>query len=213
MTAAQRIVTTDPIDPQDSVRADFYGLLGHLFYAAPDAGLLRALADSGELDAEASGAGLPVAWNVLRRASGEATAEAVRAEYDDTFIGVGKPRVMLYASYYLAGFLNEKPLAELRDDLAALGLARSGEAKEPEDHLSGLVDVMRQLILDERSAQAEREAAQQRFFFRYIEPCYGRLCDAIEDSTEVVFYRSVAGFARAFLDVEKEFFTIGQLSS
>lgn len=212
MAAAQKMAPAHPVDPQDRARADFYGLLGHLFYAAPDAGMLMALAGSGELDAEASGAGLPAAWNALRRAAGETTAEAASGEYEDTFIGVGRPMVMLYASYYIAGFLNERPLAELRDDLAALGLARSGEASEPEDHLSGLIDVMRQLILDESRAQAEREAAQQHFFSRYIEPCYGRLCAAIEDSTGAVFYRSVAGFARAFLDVEKEFFTIGQLS-
>lgn len=212
MAATQKIVPTHLVDPQDRVRADYYRLLGHLFYAPPDAGLLRALAESGELDAETPDARLSEAWNALRRAAGATTAEVVRAEYDETFIGVGKPAVMLYASYYLSGFLNEKPLAELRGHLAGLGLARRGAAEEPEDHFSGLADVMRQLILDECRPAAERDAAQEQFFSRYIAPCYGRLCDAVEGVAGEAFYRSLASFARAFLDVEKTFFSIGQLS-
>lgn len=209
MTTALRTTQTYPVDSQDRARADFYGLLASLFYAAPDAGLLEALAGSGELDAEASGAEFPAAWRALRRAAAEANAEAVRTEYDETFIGIGKPEVMLYASYFLSGFLNEKPLVELRSDLAALGFARNREAKEPEDHLSGLLDVMRQLILDEDSAPADRDAALQPFFFRHIEPWYGKLCDDLEAAPGADFYRSAAGFLRAFLDIESEFFRIG----
>lgn len=209
MTAARKIAPIHPVDPQDVARADFYGLLGRLYYAAPDTGLLEALAGSGELSAEAAGAGLPAAWKGMRRAAADATPEAVRAEYDGTFIGVGKPEVMLYGSFYLAGFLNEKPLAELRSNLAALGFARQGGANEPEDHISGLADVMRQLILDEDSAPADRDAAQQHFFVRHLEPWYGDLCDAIEAAPGTDFYRSVAGFTRAFLDLESEFFRIG----
>lgn len=209
MTVARKIAPTHPVDPQDVARADFYGLLGRLYYSAPDAGLLEALAGSGELNAEAAGAGLPAAWNGMRLAATDAAPEAVRAEYDEIFIGVGKPEVMLYGSFYLAGFLNEKPLAELRNDLAALGFARQSGANEPEDHISGLADVMRQLILDEDSAPADRDAAQQQFFARHLEPWYGKLCDAIEAAPGTNFYRSVAGFTRAFLDLESEFFRMG----
>lgn len=209
MTAALKMAPIHPVDPQDVARAGFYGVLGRLFYAAPDAGLLEALAGSGELNAEAAGAGLPAAWSAMRRAAHDATAEAVRTEYDETFIGVGKPDVMLYGSFYLAGFLNEKPLAELRDDLAALGFARQSGANEPEDHISGVADVMRQLILDEGSVPADRDAAQRHFFSRHLEPWYGDLCDAIEAAPGANFYRSVAGFTRAFLDLEREFFRIG----
>jgi len=212
MVATLKSAPAYPVDPQDRMRADHYGLLGHLFYAPPDVDLLRALAESVALDAEAPEARFFEAWNALRRAAGATTAEAVRAEYDETFIGVGKPAVMLYASYYLSGFMNDKPLVELRDQLAGLGLARRGAAEEPEDHFSGLADVMRQLILDECRPAAGRDAAQEQFFSRFIAPCYGRLCDAVDGVAEAAFYRSLAGFARAFLDVEKTYFRIGQLS-
>lgn len=211
MAAVREIDRVFSIHPQDRVRADFYGLLARLFYAAPDAGLLDALAGSGELEAEAEAAGadLPSAWNALRSAAAATRAEDVRVEYDDTFIGVGKPEVMVYGSYYLTGFLNERTLAELRGDLVALGFARSGAAGEPEDHIAGLADVMRQLILAEAAAPSDRDAAQAQFFGRHIQPWYGSLCDAIEAAPEAGFYRSVAGFARAFLDMESEYFRIG----
>lgn len=209
MAASQNTAPTFPVDPQDRIRADYYGLLGHLFYAPPDAGLLGALAQTGQLVA---GAPLSDAWNALRRAAGATTAEAIRTEYDEAFLGVGKPAVMLYASYYLSGFLNEKPLAELRGHLAALGLVRRAAAGEPEDHFAGLADVMRQLILDESRPAGERDAAQEQFFSRFIAPCYGRLCDAVDGVAGAAFYHSLGGFARAFLDVEKTFFSIEQPS-
>lgn len=209
MVAIQKTVPTYPVDPQDRIRADYYGLLGHLFFAPPDAGLLGALAQSGELD---GGTPLSDAWNALRHAARASTAEAVRVEYDEAFLGVGKPAVMLYASFYLSGFLNEKPLAELRSQLTELGLARRAALGEPEDHFAGLADVMRQLILDECRTADWRDAAQAQFFSRFIEPCYGRLCDAVDGVAGATFYRSLGGFARAFLDVEKTFFSIEQPS-
>lgn len=208
MTSAQLLAPNHPVDPQDETRADFYGLLARLFYAAPDAALLEALADSPELEAEAERARLPTAWRALCRAAREASPEAVRAEYEQTFIGVGKAEVMLYGSFYLAGFLNEKPLAELRGDLAALGFARHGDASEPEDHIAGLADVMRQLILDQDKSSADRDAAQRAFFARHLEPWYGALCHAVEAAPGTDFYRNVAGFTRAFLELEQEFFRI-----
>lgn len=209
MTVAQMLAPAHPVDPQDEARADFYGLMARLFYAAPDATLLKALAGSDELDAEGTDSALPAAWSAMRRAAGEATPEAAGAEYEQTFIGVGKAEVMLYASFYLSGFLHEKPLAELRSDLAVLGFARNSGASEPEDHVAGLADVMRQLILDQGSAPEERDAAQRQFFARHLQPWYGSLCDAIEASPGTDFYRSVAGFTRAFLELESEFFRIG----
>lgn len=209
MALAQKATPIYPVDLQDRVRAGFYALISRVFYAPPDAGVLDALAASSELVAEAAGAELPPVWGELRRAAAEATPEDVRAEYDGVFIGVGKPDVMLYASYHLTGFLNEKPLAELRSDLAALGFVRHAGASEPEDHISALADVMRHLVLDENNAPADRDAAQQHFFSRHIAPWYGDLCDAIEAAPGAGFYRSVGRMARAFLDLEKASFQIG----
>lgn len=209
MPTAEVLAPTHPVDPQDETRAGFYGLLARLFYAPPDAELLTALAGSPELEAEGTGSRLPAAWRALCQAAREASPEAVRVEYEQTFIGVGKAEVMLYGSFYLAGFLNEKPLAELRGELASLGFARNRGASEPEDHIAGLADVMRQIILDEDTPPASRDAAQQRFFARHLEPWYGKLCGAIEAVPGAVFYGNVAGFARAFFELESEFFRIG----
>ncbi|MBZ0133772.1 MAG: molecular chaperone TorD family protein [Rhodocyclaceae bacterium] len=208
MTATKMLAPTHPVDPQDEARADFYGLMARLFYAAPDAALLEALAGSAELEAEAAGSVLPAAWGALCRAAREASPEAVRAEYEQTFIGIGKAEVLLYGSFYLTGFLNEKPLAVLRSDLAELGFARNNSVSEPEDHIAGLADIMRHLILDQDNAPAARDAAQQQFFARHIEPWYGSLFDAVDAAPGTDFYRTVAGLGRTFLDLEKEYFRI-----
>ncbi len=206
MGASGQAVAIHAVDPQDRARADFYALVARLFYGPPDAALLEALAGGGELAGEPGG--VPEAWSCLRRAAARAVPETLRGEYDDTFIGVGKPEVMLYGSYYMAGFLHEKPLAHLRSHLAAHRFARRAGADEPEDHIAGLADVMRQLIVDEACAPAERDAAQREFFTRYIEPWYGAFCAAVEAAPGTDFYRNAARFARAFLDVEKEAFRI-----
>ena len=162
MTLARTVSAVHPVEPQDRARADVYALIARLFYAAPDGALLDAISGSGDLDAAVAGAALPEAWGTLRRAAAEVSAEEASLEYDDTFIGVGKPEVMLFGSYYLSGFLHEKPLVRVRSDLAALGFARRAGVGEPEDHIAALADVMRQLILDETRAPTERDAAQQK---------------------------------------------------
>lgn len=205
MPAAFKGVTSDALDSQEEARADCYALLARLFYAAPDSGLLHELARGERLDAHAADAALPAAWDALRQAAAAAEPEAVRAEYDDTFIGVGRPEVLLYGSFYLAGFLNERPLVELRSDLAELGFTRTEEASEPEDHIAALADVMRQLILDGEDVVGGSAAVQCRFFTRHIATWYGRLCDGIEADANVDFYGRVAAFARAFLDIEREY--------
>ena len=44
-------------------------------------------------------------------------AERVEREYFDLFIGLGRGELLPYGSYYLTGFLHERPLARLREDL------------------------------------------------------------------------------------------------
>ena len=191
---------------QDQARADFYGLLARLFYAAPDAALLGLLANADPLTVPDAQAQLPAAWDALIRAAQTASFEHVSQEYDDTFIGVGRPPVLLYGSYYLAGALNEKPLAKLRGDLGLLGLARRDGVAEPEDHIAALSEVMRQVIVDPERASRSRDESARQFFVQHIEPWYARLCDAIDSANSADFYRSVACFTRAFFDLEREFF-------
>ncbi|MEW5890085.1 MAG: molecular chaperone TorD family protein [Pseudomonadota bacterium] len=198
----------DTLAPEDTARADFYAVIARLFAAPPDAGFLRALAQADELVAAHPDAALPRAWNDLCAAAAAMPAEAAQEEFDALFQGVGRPAVVPYASYYLAGFMMEKPLADLRSDLAALGLARAGGVSEPEDHIAALAEVMRHLIVHGASTADEREESQQRFFRRHLQPWYERFCQALEAAEGANFYRHAARFTGAFLDLENESFEI-----
>lgn len=181
--------------PEEQARANFYGLLARLFYGPPDASLLKALAMADELDAEDET--LAARWRELMAAAAATEAEAVRMEYDEAFIGTGRAPVTLYACAYSLRYSSETPLAALRADLAALGLARREQAGEPEDHIAALCDTMRHLVGERPLAE------QQRFFARWIKPNYDALCGAIEASARTSFYRHVARMAKAFFSLEQ----------
>jgi len=200
VSEAQPVKFVLSLPPEEVARANFYGLLARLFYAPPDAALLETLAGAGDIEAE--GGGIARAWQELCRAAGQADKEAVRDEYDSVFVGTGKSPVTLYACAYSIRHTSEAPLAELRGELAALGLARREDASEPEDHIAALCDAMRHLI----AGQKHDLATQSVFFRRWIEPAAGPLCDAIEAHPSLSFYKPVARFARAFLDIEQSAF-------
>lgn len=153
--------------PEDLARAAYYAVLARLFQAPPDDALLAALAAA---RGESSDVDLLRAWNELGAAAAAATSDSARREYEALFVAVGRPQVVLYASWYLTGFMMEKPLAALRDDLAALGLARHDELREPEDHFAALLEAMRHLIVDASRPDDERDALQQQFFLAHIDP-------------------------------------------
>jgi len=188
------------IPTEDLARAGYYAVLSRLFFAPPADSFLATLTAAGNV---AQHGELPVTWNALCAAAGEASAASAREEYDALFVAIGKPRVVLYASWHLTGFMMEKPLAKLRDDLAELGLARSADILEPEDHFAALMDVMRHLLLDAARADTQRLAVQQDFFNGHVSTWHESLCDAITAQPDARLYRRVAEFARAFLEVEK----------
>ncbi len=186
------------IEPEEAARANVYALLARLFYAPPDTALLAAMAAE---KIEEAGA-LAAAWRELTRAAASADIEALRDEYESVFIGTGKAPVTLYTSAYTIRFSNETPLAALRSELAALGLARRAEAAEPEDHIAGLCDSMRHLIAEQKLELAE----QKRFFNRWLGAAGDKLCDAITSHPNTAFYRLVARFAREFFSLEQSAF-------
>jgi TorA maturation chaperone TorD len=190
----------ETLPPEEVARANFYGLLARLFYAPPDAQLLEAIAGAGGIEAEDGG--IAAAWQGLAEAAALAELEAVREEYDNVFVGTGKAPVTLYACAYSIRYASEAPLAQLRAELAALGLARREDAAEPEDHIAALCDTMRYLIADQKGALAE----QARFFNRWIRPAIEPLCDAIERSPSLRFYIPVGQFAKAFFLLEQTAF-------
>lgn len=187
---------------EDAARAGFYALLSRLFYGPPDEALLKTLAQSEDIDAESPTSSLAPAWRALKEASAAADPAALRQEYDDLFVGTGKARITLYASFHLTKTGGEKVLVRLRDDLLGFGLARKSSASEPEDHVAALFDVMRFLILNGSGDDALHN--QEVFFNRYCRKPYGPLCDAITAENSSFYYRHVARFARTFLDVESD---------
>ena len=197
--------------PEDVARANCYAILARLFQAPPDADLLAALAGSVTINEDAGGntqAALPEAWHELGVEAGQATVDGANAEFSALFVAIGRPQVVLYASWYLTGFMMEKPLAALRDDLAALGLARQNEVREPEDHFAALMEAMRHLVGDVSRSEDQRLALQQNFFLAHIDPWSERLCDALDAAPQARLYRAVGNFMRIFLSLEKYFFQV-----
>lgn len=199
----EKIPQTSALD-EETARAEVYGVLAALFYAPPSAELMAQLRVA-VTEAPAAGGFLEEPWRQLVGAARELSDAQVADEYDALFGGVGKPDVMLFGSYYLSGFLNEKPLAQLRSDLAALGLSREEGVNETEDHFACVCEVMRYLIAGE-DVEVANLTQQQKFFSTHLQPWGMSLCDAIEQHPQARFYAALAGFVRAFLSVEAQGF-------
>lgn len=201
---AQAMAFSTPDDAEELARAEMYGVLSRLYVAAPGEALLRQFAVA-VTEAPAEGAFLQGPWEALVAAMRGTTAQAAADEYDALFQGIGKPEVFLYGSYYLAGFLNEKPLAALRSDLAGLGLARDESRGETEDHVAYVFEVMRYLIAGDDVAVCNLEQ-QRRFFRAHVQSWVEAMCDALVAHPRADIYRAVAELTRAFVQVEAQGF-------
>ena len=189
---------------EETARSELYGLLALVFYAPPTSELIADLR-AAATDAPAAGAFLEEPWRALVGAARELTDEAIQGEFNTLFGGMGKPEVYLYGSHFLSGFLNEKPLAKLRTDLASLGLARDDAMSETEDHVAYLCEVMRYLIASDDVAVANL-TRQREFFATHLQPWVNTLCDDLEAHPRARFYAAVAGLTRAFMAVEAQGF-------
>ncbi|MEK9721141.1 MAG: molecular chaperone TorD family protein, partial [Quisquiliibacterium sp.] len=130
--------TGAPLSPEEQARADWYALFATLFQTPPSAALLRQIASVSADPAT----GLGRAFAQFAEHCARADEDQVRQEFDIIFIGVGRPEVFLQASYYLTGFLHERPLAALRERLAELGLTRGENLSLTEDHCGVLCETM-----------------------------------------------------------------------
>jgi len=189
-----------PLSPEDRARAEFYAVLARLFADAPDAALLRAIAGAERMQ---SGTHLMKAWNRLVDASAAMDPAAAAQEYTDLFVGVGKSEVNLHGSHWLSGFMLEKPLVELRRDLAALGLGRRDAVLMLEDHLSALFETMRLLIAGHDERRPAPIATQRGFFERHIASWAFRCCTAIRESAIANYYSCVAEFTEEFMALDR----------
>ena len=193
-------------DSEELARAELYGLLARLWVAAPDEALLEQFRVA-VTQAPQEGAFLEAPWAALVAAMRASSVEAATQEYDALFLGVGKPEVFLYGSHYLTGFLNEKPVAVLRGDLAALGLVRDEQRGETEDHLAAICEVMRYLIAGDDVAVCNLEQ-QRRFFRAHLQPWGEKLCEAVQAHPRAKLYLALADFTQAFLQVETQGFDL-----
>ena len=195
--------TTSALD-EEVARAEIYGLLAQLWYAPPAPELVAALR-AAVTEAPAQGAFLEEPWRQVVGSARELPDGAIAGEYDALFGGVGKPEVYLFGSHYLSGFLNEKPLVKLRNDLDGPGLSRDETVPETEDHVACLFEVMRYLIAGE-DVEVANLTRQQAFFAAHVQPWLPAMCDAVVQHPKARFYAALAVLTRAFAEVESQGF-------
>jgi TorA maturation chaperone TorD len=189
---------------EETARAEVYGLLAALYYAAPSAELHENLRVA-VTEAPAAGALLESSWGELVAAARDRSLADIRLEYDALFGGIGKPEVYLFGSHYLSGFLNEKPLAALRNDIAALGLGRDETMPETEDHVAYVCEVMRYLIAGD-DVEVANLTRQREFFTRHLQTWVPAMCEVLMQHPKADFYRALAAFTQAFVSVEAQGF-------
>ena len=192
--------TTVPIDEVDAARAGEYALLSVLLVRAPDADMLARLA---QLRGDASPLGL--AHVALAEAAAATTVERAAREFFDLFIGVGRGELLPYGSYYLTGFLNERPLARLRGDLARLGIERVEGNHEPEDHAAILCEIMAGIAGGKFAAPA---GADRALFDQHLAPWIGRFFADLERADAADLYRRIGALGRLFITIESEAFAL-----
>jgi TorA maturation chaperone TorD len=192
--------TSGEIDEVDAARAQEYALLSALLARAPDAALLERL---GKLRGDASPLGL--AHVALAEAAQRCNAERVEREYFDLFIGLGRGELLPYGSYYLSGFLHERPLARLRADLSRLGIERTAGQAEPEDHAAILCEIMAGLASRRFPAAA---GADRELFERHLAPWIGRFFADLEQAEAADFYQRIGTLGRVFVEIETDAFAL-----
>lgn len=201
--ALSRTQASGAVAEEDAARARVYALLGALLGRPPGEELLQILrqleAEPGDGDGE-----MAAAWAMLRQAAQRAEASSLAEEYQELFIGVGRGELMPYGSWYLTGFLMEKPLAELRVDLRRLGFEVQEGVHEPEDHAAALCETMSML-----AASPEVPLDTQREFFgKHVGPWMPRFFGDLTTARSASFYRSVGLLGQRFLEVERTYLSM-----
>jgi TorA maturation chaperone TorD len=188
------------IDDVAVARAQEYALLSAILARAPDAQILDKLA---VLRGDPTPLG--VAHAALAEAASQTTVERVEREFFNLFIGIGRGELLPYGSYYIAGFLHERPLARLREDLSVLGIERAEDHYEPEDHAAILLEIMAGLVSGRFAAAA---GSDQRLFEKHLAPWIGRFFADLERAEAADFYRRVGTLGRVFVEIETQAFAL-----
>ena len=203
--AASFVALTLPLPAEEQARANLYGLLARLLLAPPDTSLLHDLAGADPLGCGEAANRLELAWDTLTLTARLLPPQHVVDEFNALFVSTAAPRISPHGSIYLAGFLHEKPLAELRADLARLGLGHRAGVRETEDHLGALCETMRQLIVRKLPI-----ADQQAFFDTHLASWSGACLAQLRRQEDAQFYARVADLADAFFAIERQAFEVAE---
>lgn len=191
---------TAELDEVEAARAQEYALLATLLARAPDAGLLQRVA---RLTGDATPLGL--AHAALAEAAAAHSPDQIAREYFELFIGVGRGELLPYGSYYLTGFLHERPLARLRADLRRLGVERTEGRSEPEDHAAILCEIMAGIAANKFPTAPEQ---QHEFFDKHLAPWIGQFFADLTAAKAADFYRSLGAVGRHFIEIEMQAFAL-----
>ena len=187
-----------PLADEQAYRAGAYHLLAALLRGVPEEGVLEQVTQLAAVQGQRDE--LAMAMSLLGLAARDIAPYRIDDEYHALFIGLGRGELIPYGSWYLTGFLMEKPLALLRDDLKALGFERTSATHEPEDHIAALCEVMAMLIGDNTTI-----ATQSEFFEAHLMSWVDRFFEDLSQAKSAVFYRAVGRFGRAFMDLERNY--------
>lgn len=188
------------VSTEDRLRADFYNFLGLLLAAPPDQMLLDQVAGLTGDDTD-----LGQSVQAMARVAKVTKPAAAEREFNALFIGLGRGELLPYASFYLTGFLNEKPLAQLRNDMASRGITRARNVFEPEDNIASLMEMMAGMIVGRFGAPASLDD-QRSFWNKHIGPWAVHFFTDLEAAENSVLYASVGSAGRNFMEIEREAF-------
>lgn len=188
------------VSTEDRLRADLYNFLGLILSAPPDQFLIDQCAGLSGDDSD-----LGQAIGALSRIAKVSKPKKVESEFNALFIGLGRGELLPYASYYLTGFLNEKPLAILRADMAARRITRADNVFEPEDNVASLMEMMGGMIIGRFGAEASLDD-QKQFFNKHIAPWASVFFADLEAAKNSVLYAAIGSVGKAFMEIEREAF-------
>lgn len=198
--ATLRTDQTMGLAPEDVLRAELYQLIATPLSTSPSSELLQAFAAI-EGDSSRLGRAITSCAEAARTASPEAEDDA----FHELFIGVGSGVLVPFGSYYLTGFLHEKPLAKLREDMAALGVEQNPDVKEPEDHIASILEMMAGLI-DGRYAAPLSLAQQKEFFETHVGVWASHFFKDLSETRQSAFYAALGVLGSVFMEIEAKAF-------
>ncbi len=189
------------VTEEDQIRANVYGLLGALLIRPPDKQIIALLREI-DVDEKQQASAMAASWKTLNLAAKRRRLNELNDEFHNLFIGVGRGEVVPYGSWYLTGFMMDRPLAQLRQDLIDLGLERAEHVKEPEDHAGALCESMSLLLSIDDGITPH---VQKRFFDDHIASWMTKFFEDLQTASSADFYKAVGALGEQFIELEKQY--------